>query len=52
MFSKSMTGFRETYVPGMFEKEGILAAAVILFIPFILLAIFERVLPTFRHLES
>jgi len=50
MFSKSMTGFRETYVPGMFEKEGILAAAVILFIPFILLAIFERVLPTFRHL--
>jgi hypothetical protein len=50
MFSKSMTGFRETYVPGMFEKEGILAAAAILFIPFILLAIFERVLPTFRHL--
>jgi hypothetical protein len=36
----------------MFEKEGILAAAAILFIPFILLAIFERVLPTFRHLEE
>jgi Ni/Fe-hydrogenase subunit HybB-like protein len=51
MFSKSMRGFRETYVPGMFDKEGILAAAVILFLPFILLAIFERVLPTFRHLE-
>ncbi len=51
MFSKSMSGFRETYVPGFFEKEGVLAAVAILFIPFILLAIFERVLPTFRHLE-
>jgi hypothetical protein len=50
MFSKSMTGFRETYVPGMFEKEGILAAAAIFFIPFVLLVIFEKVLPTFRHL--
>jgi predicted membrane protein len=52
MFSKSMMGFREAYVPGMFEKEGILAAAIILFIPFVLLLIFERVLPTFRHLET
>ena len=26
MFSKSMRGFREAYVPGLFEKEGILAA--------------------------
>jgi len=51
MFSKSMSGFRETYVPGFFEKEGVLAAVAILFIPFILLAVFERVLPTFRHLE-
>ncbi|MCK5376463.1 MAG: polysulfide reductase NrfD [Acidobacteria bacterium] len=51
MFSKSMSGFRDTYVPGFFEKEGVLAAVAILFIPFILLAIFERVLPTFRHLE-
>jgi len=51
MFSKSMRGFRETYVPEMFAKEGVLAAAVILVMPFVLLAIFERVLPTFRHLE-
>jgi len=51
MFSKSMSGFRETYVPAFLEKEGVLAAVAILFIPFILLAIFERVLPTFRHLE-
>ena len=52
MFSKSMRGFREAYVPEMFAKEGILAAAVILFIPFVLLVIFEKVLPTFRHLEE
>jgi hypothetical protein len=29
-----------------------LAAAAIFFIPFVLLVIFEKVLPTFRHLES
>ena len=27
------------------------AAAAILFIPFVLLLVFERVLPTFRHLD-
>jgi Ni/Fe-hydrogenase subunit HybB-like protein len=52
MFSKSMRGFRETYVPGLFDKEGIGAAVVILVIPFILLLIFEKVLPTFAHLET
>ncbi len=52
MFSKSMRGFRETYVPGLFDKEGIGAAVVILVIPFILLLVFEKVLPTFAHLEE
>jgi len=47
MFSKSMRGYRETYVPGMFEKEGILAAVIIFLIPFVLLVIFDRVLPIF-----
>ena len=51
MFSKSMRGFRETYVPGLFDKEGVLAAVVILIVPFLLLLLFERVLPTFAHLE-
>ncbi len=50
MFSKSMRGFRDTYIPGLFEKEGILAAAAILVLPFVLLVIFERILPTFDHL--
>lgn len=48
MFSKSMRGFRETYVPGLFEKEGVLAAVVIFLIPFVLLTFFEKVLPTLR----
>jgi len=47
MFSKSMRGYRETYVPGMFEKEGILAAVIIFLIPFVLLVIFNKVLPIF-----
>jgi len=51
MFSKSMRGFRETYVPGLFDKEGVVAAVIILVIPFVLLFFFERVLPTFAHLE-
>jgi Ni/Fe-hydrogenase subunit HybB-like protein len=51
LFSKSMRGFRETYVPGMFEKEGVLAAVVILVIPFLLLTLWERILPTLRAPE-
>ncbi|MEZ4650093.1 MAG: NrfD/PsrC family molybdoenzyme membrane anchor subunit [Candidatus Eisenbacteria bacterium] len=51
MFSKSMRGFRETYVPGLWDKEGIGAAVLILVIPFVLLLVFERILPTFAHLE-
>jgi predicted membrane protein len=49
MFSKSMRGFRETYVPGMFDKEGILAAVVIFVMPFVLLVIFDRLIPTFSQ---
>jgi Ni/Fe-hydrogenase subunit HybB-like protein len=48
MFSKSMRGFREAYHPGMFEKEGILAAVVIFVLPFVLLTIFDRILPTLK----
>ncbi len=48
MFSKSMRGFRDTYVPGLFEKEGVLAAVAIFVIPFILLTFFEKVLPTLK----
>ena len=49
MFSKSMRGFRETYHPGLFEKEGVLAAIAIFVIPFVMLTIFERILPALKH---
>ncbi len=48
MFSKSMRGFRETYVPGLYEKEGVLAAVAIFVFPFLLLTFFEKVLPTLK----
>jgi len=49
MFSKSMRGFREVYVPELFAKEGILAAMVIFVLPFILLFVFDRLIPTFNN---
>ncbi|MFN8178925.1 MAG: NrfD/PsrC family molybdoenzyme membrane anchor subunit [bacterium] len=52
MFSKSMRGFREAYVPQLFEKEGVVVAALILLTPFVLLVIFERVLPIFGRASS
>jgi hypothetical protein len=42
-----MRGFREAYHPGLFEKEGILAAVLICLLPFLLLALFQKVLPVF-----
>ena len=50
MFSKSLRGFREAYSPGLFEKEGVLAAIVIFCLPFVVLAVLERILPNFDHL--
>ncbi|HUT53681.1 MAG TPA: NrfD/PsrC family molybdoenzyme membrane anchor subunit [bacterium] len=44
MFSKSLAGFRESYTPGLFEKEGIAVAVVIFIIPFIFMGIFNHFL--------
>ncbi|MEK7703583.1 MAG: NrfD/PsrC family molybdoenzyme membrane anchor subunit [Myxococcota bacterium] len=52
MFSKSMRGFRETYVPEMFAWEGVVHALVILLIPFVLLVVFEYLFPNFDHLRK
>jgi predicted membrane protein len=46
LVSKSYRGFTE-YLPGIFEKEGLIAAAVILIIPFLLLRLFDRLFPFF-----
>jgi predicted membrane protein len=45
LFSKSMRGFRASYVPELFEKEGIAMAALILAMPFLVMAVIHRVLP-------
>ncbi|MEW5938008.1 MAG: polysulfide reductase, partial [Candidatus Thermoplasmatota archaeon] len=47
LLSKSFRGFRETYFPQLFEKEGILAAAGIVVLAFVALLVFVRVLPVF-----
>ncbi len=49
IFSKSMRGFRESYVPGLFEKEGIAVALLILVIPFVFMALFNKFLPLYER---
>jgi hypothetical protein len=48
LISKSFRGFRSTYSPGLFDKEGILVAAAIFILPFVVLFIFQRILPVFE----
>ncbi len=48
IFSKSMVGFRELYVPELFGREGVLMAAAIMLLPFVFLAIFNRFLPLYE----
>ena len=52
MFSKSMMGFRESYQPGLFEKEGIAVAIGIFLLPFIFMAVFNRILPLSQNGED
>jgi Ni/Fe-hydrogenase subunit HybB-like protein len=52
LFSKSLRGLRSPYQPEFFEKEGILAMLVILLVPFVILLVFEKVLPMFREVEE
>ena len=46
LVSKSYRGFTE-YLPGVFAKEGLAAAATILIVPFILLWAFDKLFPFF-----
>jgi predicted membrane protein len=52
IFSKSMVGFREPYVPELLGKEGVVAALGILLIPFVFLALFNRFLPLYENLDD
>jgi Ni/Fe-hydrogenase subunit HybB-like protein len=52
LFSKSLRGLRSPYQPQFFEKEGILPMLLILIAPFVILVLFEKVLPMFRSVEE
>jgi len=45
LLSKSFRGLRSAYEPHLFEKEGILTAFVLFLAPFVLLWLFDRILP-------
>jgi Ni/Fe-hydrogenase subunit HybB-like protein len=50
MLSKSMRGFT-SYLPGLWDKEGIAMAVVIFTLPFIILWMFHKVVPLFPEAE-
>lgn len=52
IFSKSLRGFRESYVPGLFDKEGIALAILIIALPLVFIALFNRVLPVFEPVDE
>ncbi len=48
LLSKSLRGLRSPYEPQLFDREGVLAAIGLFLLPFILLWVFDRVLPIER----
>ena len=48
IFSKSLRGFRETHIPGLFEKEGVVLAILIFVLPLLFIVLFNRILPVFE----
>ncbi len=48
IFSKSMRGFREPYVPELLGREGVAVAVVIMLLPFLFMALFSHYLPLFE----
>lgn len=51
LLSKSMRGFT-SYFPGIWEKEGLIVAAVIFSLPFGILYVFHRIVPLFPGVEK
>lgn len=52
LLSKSLRGLRSGYEPHMFEREGILVAVALFVAPFVLLYLFDRVLPIVAPAEA
>jgi hypothetical protein len=46
LVSKSYRGFT-SFMPGVLEKEGLLVAAIIFILPFVILGQFDRIFPFF-----
>ncbi len=51
LLSKSMRGFT-SYFPGLWEKEGLVMAAVIFTLPFGILYLFHRIIPLFPGVQQ
>ena len=51
LISKSYRGFT-SYLPGLFDKEGLLTAGIIFVIPFLLLRQFDKIFPFFEERGS
>ncbi|BDG05471.1 NrfD/PsrC family molybdoenzyme membrane anchor subunit [Anaeromyxobacter oryzae] len=45
LLSKSFRGLRSGYTPQLFDREGVLVAVALFILPFVLLWVFDRVLP-------
>ena len=52
LLSKSLRGLRSPYVPDLFGREGVVAAVLLFIAPFVLMWIFDRVLPIHRAGEA
>jgi hypothetical protein len=45
LLSKSFRGLRSGYEPHLFDREGVLVAIVLFILPFVILYVFDRLLP-------
>ncbi len=52
LLSKSLRGLRSPYTPELFGREGVVMAVVLFITPFVLMWIFDRVLPIHRPGEA
>jgi predicted membrane protein len=48
LLSKSLRGLRSPYSPELFDREGVLVAIALFITPFVLLFVFDRILPIYK----
>lgn len=52
LLSKSLRGLRSPYSPELFDREGVLVALALFITPFVLLFLFDRILPIYKAGEQ